>query len=362
MSAAIAASGGEQALANLRQAYAPRVQEQREQQEKEEDDDAPGEDEWAEIEARTQEVRAKEVAERGRLVAPDDPACSPMTYREVEEWLHQLRIDEATLEQFQHEVDDRVVCCCTTRRRACDVRGLDKKLWQGKDMVLFLKATNFDFNDLTHFRMLRTAYLKLSRNKTCPSIGRHWEVLGFQHTDPRTDLNRSGGVLNVLHFFFFFSHYFDILKAAYLLAQDGEQNFPLACVSINLTRMTIECLLAGRLSRLCNRDQKGVVHTTCEVYAGALFHFYSRWRTQKRTIQDSEVTFKEVRYLLERQPQKLLQGLEQGIKEQRDKTDASKFEFTDLDFGGAPAKKPPAPQQQQKAAAPGRWMNYQDRE
>lgn len=35
-------------------------------------------------------------------------------------------------------------------------------------------------------------------SQVCPSIGRHWEVLGFQGGDPRTDLNRSGGLLNVL--------------------------------------------------------------------------------------------------------------------------------------------------------------------
>eukprot|EP00435_Cladocopium_sp_Y103_P056819 s929_g19.t1 len=92
----------------------------------------------------------------------------------------------------------------------------------------------------------------------CPTIGRHWEVLGFQGGDPRTDLNRSGGVLNVLQMFYFFSHHFDLLKAAYLLAQDVQQNYPLACVSINLTKMVIEALLAGKLSKLCNSGSKGV--------------------------------------------------------------------------------------------------------
>merc|ERR1719464_1345004 len=121
--------------------------------------------------------------------------------------------------------------------------------------------------------MLRTLYTKLTRNKMCPSIGLHWEVLGFQHTDPRTDLNRSGGVLNVLHLFFFVSHHFELLKAAYLLAQDTEQNFPLACVSISITRMVLEGFFAGRLSTLCNNSD--VLDATCRVYAGGLFHFYS---------------------------------------------------------------------------------------
>ena len=50
------------------------------------------------------------------------------------------------------------------------------------------------------------------------------------------DLNRSGGVLNVIQMFYFFAHHFDLMKAAYLLAQDAQHNFPLACVSINITK------------------------------------------------------------------------------------------------------------------------------
>merc|ERR1712176_1501861 len=130
--------------------------------------------------------------------------------------------------------------------------------------------------------MLRTLYAKLTRNKMCPSIGRHWEVLGFQHTDPRTDLNRSGGLLNVMHMFFFFSHHFEIFKEAYLLAQDTEQNFPLACVSINITRMVVDCLLSGKLTSFCN-SQKSVIDATSKVFTGGLFHFYHRWRSMKRT-------------------------------------------------------------------------------
>ncbi|CAK9037703.1 unnamed protein product [Durusdinium trenchii] len=124
--------------------------------------------------------------------------------------------------------EDDLGCGCLKRRRPMsDVPGLDRKLAAEKDLVLFLKVTHFDFNITTHHRMLRTIYTKLSRTKVCPSIGRHWEVLGFQGGDPRTDLNRSGGLLNVLQMFYFFSHHFELLKSAYLLAQDVEQRLEL---------------------------------------------------------------------------------------------------------------------------------------
>ena len=34
--------------------------------------------------------------------------------------------------------------------------------------------------------------------KACPAEGVHWERVGFQGADPRTDLNRSMGILAVL--------------------------------------------------------------------------------------------------------------------------------------------------------------------
>lgn len=232
--------------------------------------------------------------------------------------------------------------------------------------MLFLKVTQFDFNEVVHFRMLRTLYTKLTRNKMCGSIGRHWEVLGFQHTDPRTDLNRSGGLLNVLHMFYFVSHHFELLKAAYLLAQDEHQNFPLACVSINITRMVMESLLTGRLSSLCNaRDSRGVLETTCKVYTGGLFHFYSRWRSLKRTIRDTELTFNEVRALVEKRPARLIIELEKAVADTRAKTDPSRFEFTELNFGTA---RGPQQQQQQRPAPtpppqpPRRLRNYREPE
>ncbi|CAE8629478.1 unnamed protein product [Polarella glacialis] len=299
-------------------------------------DDTDLDKEWADIGERTDELRAKELANAGKFKAQDDIIAQPISYKEVNQWLLQLPIDLEALRPLQEELVEDSRCGCLTRRRSMsDVPGLDKKLCRDKDLVLSLKITEFDFNDTTHYRMLRTIFFKLTRNKVCPTIGRHWEVLGFQAGDPRTDLNRSGGILNVMHMFFFFSHHFELFKAAYHLAQDSEQNFPLACVAINITRMTVGSLLAGRLSSLCNSGDGGVFETTCRVFSGGLFHFYSRWRTQKRTIRDTELTFNEVRELMEKKPARLVEGLAKGAGELRAKSDASRLEFTDLEFGGA---------------------------
>lgn len=327
-----------------------------------ESDSSDLEKEWEEIALKTEELAKNAREAQGVAAAKQDLLSTPISYKEVTQWLLMLEINKEALQEFRELVEDdsALPCGCFKRSRPrSDVPGLDKKLWAERDLVLFLKVTHFDFNDTVHHRMLRTIYGKLSRNKVCPTIGRHWEVLGFQGGDPRTDLNRSGGVLNVLQMFYFFSHHFDLLKAAYLLAQDVQQNYPLFCVSINLTKMVIEALLAGKLSKLCNSGSKGVFDTCCQMHSAALYHFYWRWRTQKRSIEHTELTFNEVRALLFRRPAKLLEMLEQGIAESKAKSDPTRLEFTELDFGAA---RPKAAKAKATASLPTRLWQYQARE
>jgi len=250
------------------------------------------------------------------VVPQTDILSKPITYAEVHDWI------------MKAELDGR-------GQPVPDVPDLDAHLLPDLNRFFFLKGTAFDFNEQTHHRMLRTIYSKLARAKVCPSIGSHWEVLGFQNGDPRTDLNRSGGLLNVIHLFFMFANYYDLFKAAYRLSQDYEQQFPLACVSINITRIVLDCFLSGHLSELCNSNQKGVLDTACHVHSGGLYHFYYRWRTQKRTIKDTELTFNEVRELMMDNPAQLVEGIVQGVVDLRNKSDAKRLEFTDLDFGGS---------------------------
>jgi len=318
-------------------------------------------DEWNQVYARTEEMKKVQPAP-GKVTDLYDLASAPLSYREVDQWLQQMPVDADVLQSIEDDEVTDTRCGCVSRRRSrASIPGLHSRWTQDKNRVLFLKLTDFDFNDTLHFRMLRTMYTKLTRNKLCPSIGAHWEVMGFQGGDPRTDLNRCGGVLNVLHMFFFFVRHFELLKSAFLLAQDHDQNFPLFCVSINITRLVVDSLLAGHLSQLCNENEHGVFDTTCKLYSAGLYHFYWQWRSQKRTIRDTEVTFKEVAALLERRPKLLLEGLEKGADGQRAKSDPSRLVFTDMSFGTARGgEKKGAPAGGATTAIPARLRRYQD--
>jgi hypothetical protein len=316
--------------------------------------------EWNAVAERTAEMAAKAEREKANAgaVRLEDPSVSSIAWREVQQWIMAVRILPEVLQPLRDEEMDHVSCGCMARRRSVsDVPGLDRKLSAEKDLVLMMKMTKFDFNETVHARMLRTMYFKLTRNKVCGTIGGHWEVMGFQHTDPRTDLNRSNGVLNIIHMFWFCTRHCNIFKSAFTLAQDAEQNYPLACVCVNITQMVMTAFFSGALSSLCNSGERGVFDTLCCVFAGGLFHFYSQWRSQKRTIRDTDQTFKEVEQLVTRRPAKLLDALAKGAAELKAKSDPSRLEFSNLEFGASRPARPQAAGAQ--GALPARLRNYQ---
>jgi len=327
------------------------------------------EGEWDDVAARTQKMAAEALSTRGTVPAKEDVSFQNIAYGEVHSWILGLQIDREVLKPYEEEDDDDAGGCgCLSRgsKKRGDVRGLDKRsIWE-KDIVLFLKLTDFDFANVTHFRMLRTIYVKLTRSKSCPWIGSHWEVIGFQGGDPRMDLNRSCGLLNVVHMFYFYAHNFDLLKQAWLLSQDQEHHFPLFCISVKLTQMVVHALLRGRLSALCNKASRegqksgkgdgGLFDTTCRVHTAALFYYYWRWRHQKRTIEDTAETYKEVEELLMRKPAKLLDHFAKCQEEDKQRQDPGKLQFTGLDLGTAGHRdKSPATA---KSSIPKRLRNY----
>lgn len=307
--------------------------------EQEEDIDGQLQEVWADVGARTEEMRQRGLANAGRVAkAEDDPRFKCISYKEVRDWAHQTTSDRKVLQPVYDDDDIAAHCGCVGRSRGrSQTHNIDKKFWASKDVLLTLQMTNFDSNEEHHFRMLRTIYMKLTRSKVCPSIGSHWSDLGFQGSDPRSDLNRSCGVLNVYLLFYFFSHYFELLKAAFLLSASSEHAFPLVCISINLTPMVVSALLEGKIGSLCNSGgiSCDVLETACMVHSAALHYFAHRWRTQKRTIKDTEMTMREVRSLLYKNPKLLVKELASGEQEHRSKNDPNRWEFTDMDFGGA---------------------------
>jgi len=207
----------------------------------------------------------------------------------------------------------------------------------------------FDF----HYRTLLTIYRKLTRDKRgVETIGGHWNVIGFQGSDPRTDLNRFGGLANVIHLLHFCSMYFDVLEDIYMLSHDPEQEFPLVLVSINFTQVVSEILYqnfepaADKISQASGSWKRShfkllawinKLESSHPVFDGAAFlhnaclwSFYRIWQDERCTIGAFHNTLKRVKAILEKDLGHVLRQFQDEIDQRRGRNDPANLEFTEL--------------------------------
>jgi hypothetical protein len=127
-----------------------------------------------------------------------------------------------------------------------------------------------------HLAMLRSIALALcgaslpdgSITAELAATGGHWEAIGFQGMDPRTDLNRSMKMLTILQTVHFIESDSVLAQASYKLSRDEtllpmkkgnsrpiDSSWPFMCVSVMFTKEAIQALRSGALNAECNKAQ-----------------------------------------------------------------------------------------------------------
>nr|CAD7446193.1 unnamed protein product [Timema bartmani] len=147
---------------------------------------------------------------------------------------------------------------------------------------------------------------------------------GHMGNDPGTDL-RGVGMFGLLQLLYLASspHLMPLARDIYRVSLDEQQNFPLAVLSLNMTRMALQTLRQGLLnrslsgttvkqvrslglylvqlgtgevsSRECNERQM-VVEVLNEFYAAIFCHTLHIWTSQHKTIRDSGYVLKDVEW------------------------------------------------------------------
>uniref|UniRef100_A0A1A8S6N8 ELMO/CED-12 domain containing 3 n=1 Tax=Nothobranchius rachovii TaxID=451742 RepID=A0A1A8S6N8_9TELE len=217
---------------------------------------------------------------------------------------------------------------------------LHKELLEERDLVFAIAQCHVDNSQTVHMRVLQTIYKRLIRSRLdCPRYGAHWENIGFQGTDPATDL-RGTGFLGLMHALYFVMdpEILPLARDIYKLSQHPTQNFPFSVMSINMTRIALQVLREEALSKECNRRQQ-VVGVLNEFYVATFLHLYQLWKTQQKTIADSGFVLKEVELFAKKNPKQMLRRLEVFLKERR--------------TGGVPHGTSPDPQAQQPSPSLG---------
>lgn len=195
---------------------------------------------------------------------------------------------------------------------------LHRELLEERDLVFAIAQCPVDNSQTVHMRVLQTIYKRLIGSKLdCPRYGVHWETIGFQGTDPATDL-RGTGFLGLMHSLYFVMdpEMLPLARDIYKLSQHPTQNFPFSVMSINMTRIALQVLREEALSKECNRRQQ-VVGVLNEFYVATYLHLYQLWKTQQKTIADSGFVLKEVELFAKKNPKQMLRRLEVFLKERR---------------------------------------------
>ena len=135
--------------------------------------------------------------------------------------------------------------------------------------------------------MLRTIYRQLTcTTLDCPRYGAHWEEIGFQGSDPSTDL-RGVGILGLVQALFLVitPEILPFSQDLYKLSRKEGQEFPLLVLSLNMTRITVQAVRDGILNRQLAAEED-VWRTVNFFYCSLLHQVYTNWRQRNLTIRD----------------------------------------------------------------------------
>ena len=180
--------------------------------------------------------------------------------------------------------------CCLSFCRI----SLSKDLQQEREHIFAIARTALDSKEPAHVALMLGLFSALD-GEVVPAgrmEGPHWERIGFQGSQPGTDL-RGVGMLGVLQPLFLARERPEFVQAAITYYRGlvgeppGPTDFPFMVISLNLTQVTLVALRTGALNRLL-RERKsggvtGVVHT---LYCALMVACFSAWEERGLGVED----------------------------------------------------------------------------
>ncbi|CAM9272721.1 unnamed protein product, partial [Sphacelaria rigidula] len=140
-----------------------------------------------------------------------------------------------------------------------------------RDEIFLISQVHYTPADVVHRRIIQTVYRRMTGDKrACPDEGPHWDTVGFQGNDPRTDLNRSMGMFSLVQVLYLLETQPTFAAKLYRTSMEDGTGWPFLCVSIGFTKEAVGALRRGDCYAECNR--KGVVLQVVNELHQAQFH------------------------------------------------------------------------------------------
>ena len=202
----------------------------------------------------------------------------------------------------------RAVCGFIGRRTSsCPIRRCPLLNEEQLLIVAMSKVPYSDKNPL-HWELLNSIYrhIIVDAQSGVPRYGTHWEKIGFQGTDPATDL-RGVGLLGLCQLLFLVSNGLTHQMIIQLLdlSNDDIQNFPLAIVGLNFTQMILERVEQGKLNYLAAKENS-YISCVNGIYRGCFIVFQRIWKSRLYTIVNFLKVKEEIKEIIKRRPKSLL--------------------------------------------------------
>lgn len=187
----------------------------------------------------------------------------------------------------------------------CRPTVLNSSLLDEYHTIVKISKLGLDPKDKQSYDVLRKFYKILeSSDYDAPDQGAHWENIGFQNSNPSTDL-RSVGLLALLHLLSFLDTNHTYARSLYLFVRSEGRNIPFAVLGINLSKLVLDCMREGRLNyefnmtesvhEVMNNFYQGLWHTTIETIkaqkpnqerGNKIMEFYKIMETVERRAQN----------------------------------------------------------------------------
>ncbi|KAK2945250.1 putative ELMO/CED-12 family protein [Blattamonas nauphoetae] len=216
-------------------------------------------------------IPTTEFSEEGQNVTHQEPE-SPMTYEKA----------RSLLVDFDAKSGLSAIAYKPHVRRFCFGPAVLTKA-NLDSVIQFMCLSKVDVSASTDSHaMLFSVFSLLTGDTGCTLTGQHWERVGFQGTDPRTDF-RSCGLAALLQMLYLPSVHPKCASVIYKLSQIPSISFPYAVVSINLTAHCLNALRNGKVNKILNK-QNDPFDTIMKLHAGAFLKFYSIWKSGSYSI------------------------------------------------------------------------------
>jgi len=183
------------------------------------------------------------------------------------------------------------------RKLLSAMNSLPENLIEERNTFLSLAKIPFNDQEPLHFKILCAIYRELTgKSGIIGRYGEHWEEIGFQGTDPATDL-RGAGILGLLQLLALVDQHKELAREMWEHSRHPTYHFPFAVCGLNMTQIVKELLREGKIDDLIMQDKK-VVKVCNELYISVFYKLYDIYKSKNCTIHEYSSVQKEVREIV----------------------------------------------------------------